>query len=111
MAPPIRRGHVYWVRMPGEVKQRPALVLSPDRRNDLAGTVVVVPCSSVKRFGPWHVQLRRGEGGLERDSVVKCEDITLLGTQRLLSPPLGGPISRERLEEIRECLLRALDFA
>lgn len=107
----IRRGHLYWARMPGEEKSRPVLVLSPDRRNQLADTVVVVPCSSARRFGPWHVQLHRGEGGLERPSVAKCEQVTTLGRHRLEPGALGGPLPLERLEEVRESLLRALDFA
>ena len=106
----IRRGHIYRVRMPGEGKERPALVLSPDRRNELSETVVVVPCTTVKRFGPWHVQLRRGEGGLAEASVVKCEDVTTIARQRLVPRPLGGPLSAERLNEIRAGLMRALDF-
>ena len=43
-----RRRHIYWVRMPGEHKQRPAVVLSADRRNLLADTVVVDPNSEVR---------------------------------------------------------------
>ncbi len=106
----FRRAHIYWVRMPAEHKHRPALILSPDRRNDRAETVVVIPCTTVKRPGPWHVHLRRGEGGLDRDSAAKCEDITLLAKDRLLPTPLGGPLSSARLEEIRAALLQALDF-
>jgi mRNA-degrading endonuclease toxin of MazEF toxin-antitoxin module len=105
------RGHVYWARMPGERKQRPVLVLSPDRRNQLAETVVVVPCSTTRRFGPWHVSLARGEGGLDRDSIVKCEDVTAVLRNDLEDRPLGGPLSAARLDEVRDCLLRALDFA
>lgn len=106
----FRRGHMYWIKMPGEGKLRPALVLSPDRRNDRAETMLVVPCSSVKRLGPWHVALRKGEAGLPRDSVVKCEDITLLAKTRAEPKPLGGPLSAERLDEIRSGILRSLDF-
>lgn len=107
----FRRGHLYWARVPGESKQRPVIVVSPDRRNDLAETVVVVPCSTTRRFGPWHVALASGEGGLVRASVAKCEEITALPKERLARTPLGGPLSRARLDEIRDCLLRALDFA
>jgi mRNA-degrading endonuclease toxin of MazEF toxin-antitoxin module len=106
----FRRGHLYWARVPGESKQRPVVVLSPDRRNDLAETVVVVPCTTTRRFGPWNVALTVGEGGLDRASVVKCEEISSLLKERLGPTPLGGPLSVARLDEIRDCLLRALDF-
>ena len=72
----LRRGHLYRVRMPGESKNRPAVVLSADRRNLLAETVVVVPVSTTIRRGRWNVSLRKGEGGLRRDSIVKCEEVT-----------------------------------
>jgi mRNA-degrading endonuclease toxin of MazEF toxin-antitoxin module len=96
--------------MPDEQKRRPALVISPDRRNDRAHTVVVIPCSTVSRLGPWHVELRRGEGGLPEPSVAKCENITTLEKSLLILAPLGARLSLERLQQIRECLLRALDF-
>lgn len=106
----IRRGHVYLARMPDEGKHRPVIVLSPDRRNDLANDVTVVPCSTVRRLGPWHVELRPGAGGLAKASVAKCEHVTTLPKDRLEEPALGGPLSRQVLLEIRGSILRALDF-
>jgi mRNA-degrading endonuclease toxin of MazEF toxin-antitoxin module len=96
--------------MPSERKQRPAVVLSADRRNLLADTVVVVPVSTAVRRGRWNVPLRKGEGGLLQNSVIKCEEVTTLRKDRLDGTPLGGPLSAIRLEEIRHGLLCALDF-
>src|SRR5688572_7776892 len=104
------RGHLYWIRMPGERKQRPAVVLSADRRNQLADSVVVVPVSTVPRRGRWNVSLRKGEGGLPRDSAVKCEEITTLAKDRLEPTPLGGALAAQRLAEIRDAILFALDY-
>lgn len=106
----FRRGYLYWVRMEGERKQRPALVVSPDRRNDLAATVVIIPCSTTRRMGSWNIALRRREGGLPQDSVLKCEEITSLRKERLEPGPLGGPLSMERLGEVRAAILRALAY-
>jgi mRNA-degrading endonuclease toxin of MazEF toxin-antitoxin module len=96
--------------MPGERKLRPGLVISPDRRNERSHTVVMVPCSSIVRIGPWHVLLRRGEGGLMVASVIKCEDIGTVEQVHVDPQALGGPISEGRLREVREAILRALDF-
>jgi mRNA-degrading endonuclease toxin of MazEF toxin-antitoxin module len=104
------RAYLYWARMPGERKQRPVIVLSPTRRNELAETVVVVPCSATRRFGPWHVSLSRGEGGLPEASVAKCEEISAILKERLVPGPLGGPLAADRLDELRGALLRALDL-
>ena len=106
----IRRGHVHLVRMPGERKQRPVVVLSPDRRNELASDVVVVPCSTASRVGPWHVRLARHEGGLDRASHAKCEQPATLPKEWLAPAPLGGPLPASRMREIRDALLRALAF-
>ncbi len=105
----FRRGCFYWGVMADEGKRRPLLVLSNDVRNDRSPTVVVVPCTSVKRFGPWHVELRKGEGGLPQGSVVKCEDVTMIPKSKLVPGALGG-LTEARLTEIRDALLNALDF-
>lgn len=105
-----RRGHVHWVRIPDEPrgKQRPALIVSPDVRNRLAGDVLVVPLSSVLREAPTHVRLRAREGGLPRASMVKCEQITTLRRDRLSARPLGGALSAERMVEVERAILRAI---
>lgn len=105
------RGHLYWVRVPGEPggKRRPALVMSSDVRNRLAGDVIVLPVSSRSRPAPTHVRLRAGEGGLPVASFVKAEQITTLPTHRLELPPLGGPLSGRRLVEVEMAVLRAID--
>lgn len=105
-----RRGHVYWVRIPDEPtgKQRPAVVVSSDVRNRLATDVLVVPISSILRDAPTHVRLRRREGGLNRSSVAKCEQITTLRRDRLGVRPIGGTLSVARMLEIEKAILRAI---
>lgn len=96
--------------IPGEPdrKQRPALVVSMNARNRLAGDVLVIPASTTLRPAPTHVRARRGTGGLPRDSVLKCEQITTV-PKRLLSPSaLGGPLSETLLEDVERGVLRAM---
>ena len=45
----LRRGYLYWVSLD---KRRPALLLSPDVRNDKGRDVIVIPASTVMREGP-----------------------------------------------------------
>ena len=105
-----RRAHLYWVHIPDEPggKRRPALVVSPDSRNRLASDVIVVPVSSVLRDAPTHVKLRAKEGGLERPSIAKCEQITTLRRDRLASRPIGGNLAPGRMVEIEKAILRAI---
>jgi mRNA-degrading endonuclease toxin of MazEF toxin-antitoxin module len=74
-------GHllIYLLNLPGQAKDtksRPALVVSLDVRNRLANDVVVIPISTSLRSSPTHVELIAGEGGLEKRSMAKCEQIT-----------------------------------
>jgi mRNA-degrading endonuclease toxin of MazEF toxin-antitoxin module len=89
-------------------ERRPVLILSPESRNDRASDVIVVPCSTVLRAGPWHVRLLRGEGGLTRTSVLLCEQITTLVKRRLEPEPIGPPLTATRLAEVERAVLLAI---
>ena len=55
------------------IKNRPVLVVSLDIRNKLANDIIVVPLSTNLRLAPTHVLLQKGEGGLSKPSMAKCE--------------------------------------
>jgi mRNA-degrading endonuclease toxin of MazEF toxin-antitoxin module len=101
----LRRGYLYWVSLD---KRRPALLLSPDVRNDKGRDVIVIPVSTVMREGPWHVRLRKGEGGLAASSVLLCEQITTVPKDCLDATTLGGPLSAARIGEVERAILRAI---
>jgi mRNA-degrading endonuclease toxin of MazEF toxin-antitoxin module len=100
-----RRGFLYWIRLD---KRRPALVVSPDYRNEHASDVIVVPCSTQVRLGPTHVLLRRGEGGVGETSVLKCEQITTLHRDDVGRTPLGSALAERQMREVHRAVLRAL---
>jgi mRNA-degrading endonuclease toxin of MazEF toxin-antitoxin module len=101
----LRRGYVYWAALD---KRRPVLVLSPDARNDKARDVIVIPASTVMREGPWHVRLKKGEGGLTAPSVLLCEQITTIPKDCVDTTALGGPLSSVRIGEVERAVLRAI---
>jgi mRNA-degrading endonuclease toxin of MazEF toxin-antitoxin module len=84
------------------------LVVSPDARNRMATDVLVVPVSTVMRDAPTHVRLRKREGGLNRQSMAKCEQITTLRRDRLAPHPIGGSLSAHRMLEVEKAILRAI---
>lgn len=104
MAPP-RRGCLYWVRLD---KWRPALVVSPDYRNERAHDVIVIPCSTNLRPAPTHVQLHRGEGGAAAASMLKCEQITTLAMGDIREAALGRPVPERTLRAVERAVLRAI---
>ena len=100
-----KRDHIYWAQME---KRRPVLVVSVDARNDRANDVIVVPCSTTLREAPTHVPLTGGEGGLPRDSVLKCEQVTTLKKEDVDPVPLGMPIRPARMAAVERAILRAI---
>ncbi len=101
---PLLRGYLYYVNLD---KRRPALVISHDVRNERASDVLVVPCSTVLSDAPTHVWLRRGEGGITMESVLKCEQITNLHQAEIEPEPMGRVLSPARLRETERAILRA----
>jgi mRNA-degrading endonuclease toxin of MazEF toxin-antitoxin module len=106
----IRRGFIHWIR-DRQGKRRPALIISPDERNRLASDILLIPCSSQLRLGPWHVALAKGEGGIDRASVLRCEDVQPLPRELVDPRALGGELSKDKLLAIKRGLLLAAGFA
>lgn len=64
--------------------RRPGLVVSVDRFNHgPAGLVVVLPITTKQKGIPFHVQVSPPEGGLKRESFIKCEDVRSVAKERL----------------------------
>ena len=107
------RGHLYWVKMPAapDAKRRPALVVSVDARNRLATDVMVVPASTTLRPAVTHVRLREGQGGVPKDCVLKCEQLTTIPKDRLFEGALGGPLSSSVMASVEKGVLRSIGVA
>lgn len=106
-----KRGSIYLVKlpnMPSDRKPRPALVVSLDIRNRLAGDVIVVPLTTTLRSAPTHVELAAGEGGLHETSMVKCEQITTLDKGLLLHGPFAERISGPQMRAVERAIMRAI---
>ena len=105
-----------WYPRRGEVclfaldKERPALVISSDAINIHSLDVCVVPVSTAEhRSFSLRPRLKAGEGGLARDSWVKCDQVTTVEKSRAVYPPLGA-LSRTSLATIAEAIKRSLEL-
>jgi mRNA-degrading endonuclease toxin of MazEF toxin-antitoxin module len=103
----LRRGVLYWVRVD---KRRPALVVSSNRFNLRSSYVTVVPGSTRLRPMVTHVQLRSGEGGVGRATMLLSEHIQELHVSDVEPDPIGPPIPAARLHEVEAALLLCLDL-
>jgi len=97
-----------WFPRRGEIclavldKERPVLIVSSNVLNRHSLDVCIVPVSTVEhKVFSLRPRLRAGEGGLARDSWVKCDQVTTLEKKVICYPPLGviGPESFDRVEQ------------
>lgn len=88
---------------------RPALVVSADQFNHgPAGLVIVVPMTTTERRIPLHVLVDPPEGGLNRRSFIKCEDVRSVSEQRLVRRL--GVVSPDTLARVADRLRIVLDL-
>lgn len=106
----LRRGFVYWAHSD---KRRPMLVVSSDDFNSRAAYVCAIPVTTRLRPFRTHVALARGEGGLDRPSMLQCEHLLELRIGDFDPEPLGPPLRRERMRAVETAvrLYLGLDVA
>jgi mRNA interferase MazF len=82
---------------------RPALVISVDPFNHgPAELVVVLPVTSRHKWIPFHVGLTPPEGGVTRESFIKCEDVRSVSIERFAR--LWGRVSPGTLVAVEDRL-------
>lgn len=114
----MRRGEIYWTdinpRSGSEQRgRRPAVVISHDAFNRKVGwgSVIVVPISTSPTQagrGPTVVRLPAGEGGLPRESVALCHQVTTV--DRAKCERRIGLLGNTTLEEVETGLCAAMDL-
>jgi len=114
----MKHGEIYWAelepRSGSEQRgRRPVVVVSHDSFNQVPTwrSVVVVPVSSSTaqaRRGPTAIDLPAGSGGLARQSVALCHQVTTLDRQKL--HPAIGTLSPMSLARVNAGLRAALDL-
>ncbi len=104
-----RRGEILRARFPGG-KLRPGIVLSGNWLNRFALDVCVVPLTTVHhREFSLRVPVRTGEGGVDRDSWAKCDQVHTIEKRALLYPPLGR-LPAATMGRIEEAVRLALEL-
>lgn len=96
-----RRGVLYWGHLD---KRRPVLIVSSERFNLRAGHVCVVPGTTRLRPFITHVPLARGEGGVERPTMLLCEHLTELRVGDFEPDPFGPPLTPGRMRSVEEAI-------
>ncbi len=82
---------------------RPALIVAVDGLNrSPADLVIVIPITSRKKGVRSHVPTTPPEGGLRRESFIKCEDVRSISQERLAR--FLGRVSAGTMSEVEERL-------
>ena len=97
----LRRGFLYWGRVD---KRRPVLVVSSDAFNARAQHVCVVPGTTRLRPLRTHVALVRGEGGIDRPTMLLCEHLVELRLGDVDPTPLGPALGPARMRSVEDAL-------
>jgi mRNA interferase MazF len=81
--------------------KRPVLVISADLLNSgPAELVIVLPTTTVYKGIISHVEVNPPEGGLDRKSYIKCEDIRSISKERLTAKL--GRVSSETMTAVQD---------
>lgn len=110
------RGDVYLARLsPTEGSEqsggRPVIVVSRDAINRNSPVVVVVPVTDFnnkKRIYPSHVVLKRGDGGLTKDSIALAEQVRAISASRFMKHM--GHLTPASIAQVGAALRIALDL-
>ena len=97
------------LKQSGDTKKRPVIVVSINIRNQYSSTVLVVPFSSdiSQAANPSRILIKKGEGGLNLDSVAMCDVLTCIKKQ-YLEPESYGKIDVENFDRILAAIQIAL---
>ena len=103
----MRRGEVWWARLPQPIGRRPVVLLSRDAAYRVRTAVTVAPVTRTTRDIPVEVQLGRADG-LPARCVVNLDDITTI--PKALVTERIATLSGERMREIDDAIRFALDL-
>lgn len=114
---PLLRGDVYLVNLDPIIgkeigKARPAVIIQNNIGNKFSPVTIIAPISSVKEITkplPIMIFLKKGEGGLSKDSYVDCGQIrTVDRDQRLIKK--FGTLDKTKMLKVNEALKVSLSL-
>jgi mRNA interferase MazF len=90
-------------------RSRPCVVVQNDVGNRFSSTTIVVPLTAathIKSPSPIYVMVKKGDGGVTKDSYALCDQIRTVDQQRFRA--LYGTLSPETMAGIDSALLISL---
>jgi mRNA interferase MazF len=103
----MRRGEVWWAKLPRPVGRRPVVLASRDDAYGVRALVTVVPVTTRIRDIPVEVRLGREEG-LPRRCVANADAITTIPKDALTE--LAGILGPDKVAALDAAIRFALDL-
>ena len=103
----MKRGEIRWYKFKAPDKKRPILILSRDSILAYLGEVTVAPITTTVRDIPSEVFLSRDQG-MPRDCAINFDHIQTVSKGKVGT--LITTLSPEKLEQVRQAILFALDL-
>ena len=103
----MKRGEIRWYKFRAPDKKRPILILSRDSILEYLGEVTVAPITATVRDIPSEVFLSRDQG-MPRDCAINFDHIQTVSKGKVGT--LITTLSPEKLEQVRQAILFALDL-
>jgi mRNA interferase MazF len=102
-----RRGNIVLVdlepvRGSEQGRVRPCIIIQNDIANKFSPVTNIVPLTDAKNIKKWYpclVYLKKDEFGLEKDSVVQCNQIRTIDAEKRIIKSIGN-ISSQKMKEI-----------
>ena len=111
----VKRGEIYYADLSPVLGSeqggvRPVLIIQNDIGNKYSPTVIAsaVTSSMTKAKLPTHIEIKSGQYGMTKDSVVLLEQLRTLDKRRLKSKI--GEIDKVRMELVNRAILISLGF-
>ena len=114
----MRRGDLFWADLiprsgAEQTGRRPVVIMSHDSFNQTPGwrSIIIVPISTSATQamrGPTAVYLPKGAGGLKRESIALCHQVTTLDRSKLTERI--GTLPHNFMGEVENGLKAALDI-
>jgi mRNA interferase MazF len=107
----LRRGDIWLVNFnPTQGSEqrgiRPALIIQNDVGNEVSPVTIVAAISSVTKTYPINVEIKPSESGLEKDSVVKLNQIRTIDKKRLIKRL--GRLDSSKMKAVNSALMLSL---
>lgn len=107
------RGDIYFANIKGSGAEqdgcRPVIILQNNTGNKYSNSVIIATLTSkIKKVNmPTHVLISKGDGNLERDSIVQLEQIRTIDKKKLITY-IGMINNKETIRKIDEAIKNSL---